>query len=164
MCKSCRSRQELSNKHLVAKFGVDTAEPASQPRTGLSKFAKNLPKVRKKHRCIGRTRTLRVGPAPDAARWSSSSPWLSSAARRSAPARSRVERFDRRGTEPFEPFEFFLENSKISENFNIFQIIGEIPTKVHQNLSKNQSKELKKRIFANFARNEKNFDEKFLKY
>ena len=41
----------------------------------------------------------------------------------------RVERFDRRGTEPFEPFEFFqnrnfpefsLENSKISENFNIF--------------------------------------------
>ena len=48
MCKSCRSRQELSNKHLVAKFGVDTAEPASQPRTGLSKFAKNLPKVRNK--------------------------------------------------------------------------------------------------------------------
>ena len=44
-------------------------------------------------------------------------------------ARGRVERFDRRGTEPFEPFEPFeffqnrngpLENSKISENFNIF--------------------------------------------
>ena len=45
---------------------------------------------------------------------------------------TRVERFDRRGIEPFEPFEpfeffqnrnfpeFFLENSKISENFNIF--------------------------------------------
>ena len=44
----------------------------------------------------------------------------------------RVERFDWRGTEPFEPFEPFerfefvrnwdssLENSKISENFNIF--------------------------------------------
>ena len=25
-CKSCRSRQELSNEYLVAKFGVDTAE------------------------------------------------------------------------------------------------------------------------------------------
>ena len=48
------------------------------------------------------------------------------------PVTARVERFDRRGTEPFElfePFEFFqnrnfpeifLENSKISENFNIF--------------------------------------------
>ena len=43
--------------------------------------------------------------------------------------RGRVERFGRRGTEPFEPFEpfeffqnrnFSLENSKISENFNIF--------------------------------------------
>ena len=44
----------------------------------------------------------------------------------------RVERFDRRGTEPFEPFElfepfeffqnrnFFRETSKISEIFNIF--------------------------------------------
>ena len=26
VCKSCRSRQELSNEHLLAKFGVDTAE------------------------------------------------------------------------------------------------------------------------------------------
>ena len=53
--------------------------------------------------------------------------------------RARVERFGRRGTEPFEPFEPFeffqnrnfpefsgiflrtlIENSKISENFNIF--------------------------------------------
>ena len=25
-CKSCRSRQELSNEHLLSKFGVDTAE------------------------------------------------------------------------------------------------------------------------------------------
>ena len=25
-CKSCRSRQELSNEYLLAKFGVDTAE------------------------------------------------------------------------------------------------------------------------------------------
>ena len=44
----------------------------------------------------------------------------------------RVERFDRRGTEPFEPFahsnsfkigifrNFSLENSKNSENYNIF--------------------------------------------
>ena len=48
-----------------------------------------------------------------------------------ASGRTRVERFDRRGIEPFEPFEPFeffqnrnfpefpLENSKISENFNI---------------------------------------------
>ena len=56
--------------------------------------------------------------------------------RKAAAAREHVlagvERFDRRGTEPFEPFEpfeffqnrnfpeFSLENSKISENFNIF--------------------------------------------
>ena len=26
LCKSCRSRQELSNEYLLAKFGVDTAE------------------------------------------------------------------------------------------------------------------------------------------
>ena len=26
MCRSCRSRQELSNEHLLAKLGVDTAE------------------------------------------------------------------------------------------------------------------------------------------
>ena len=25
-CKSCRSRQELSNEYLLAKFGFDTAE------------------------------------------------------------------------------------------------------------------------------------------
>ena len=26
VCTSCRSRQELSNEYLLAKFGVDTAE------------------------------------------------------------------------------------------------------------------------------------------
>ena len=26
VCKSCRSRQELSNEYSLAKFGVDTAE------------------------------------------------------------------------------------------------------------------------------------------
>ena len=26
VCKSCTSRQELSNEHLLAKFGFDTAE------------------------------------------------------------------------------------------------------------------------------------------
>ena len=26
VCKSCRSRQELSNEYLLAKFGVDTEE------------------------------------------------------------------------------------------------------------------------------------------
>ena len=26
VCKSCRSRQELSNEHLLAKIGVDTTE------------------------------------------------------------------------------------------------------------------------------------------
>ena len=29
VCKSCRSRQELSNEHLLAKFGVDTVENGS---------------------------------------------------------------------------------------------------------------------------------------
>ena len=28
-CKYCRSRQELSNEYLLAKFGVDTAENES---------------------------------------------------------------------------------------------------------------------------------------
>ena len=55
---------------------------------------------------------------------------LPSAARRTPGSRvsGRVERFDRRGTEPFEPFEFFqnrdfpeffLRKFKISENFNL---------------------------------------------
>ena len=26
LCKSCRSRQDVSNEYLLAKFGVDTAE------------------------------------------------------------------------------------------------------------------------------------------
>ena len=60
---------------------------------------------------------------------------------------AQVERFDRRGTEPFELFrpefaqhsvkiqEFSLENSKISGNFNIFKNIGETPTNFYQTLS-----------------------------
>ena len=43
-CKSCRSRQELSNEYVLAKISVYT------PRTGLSKFAKNQPRVRKEVR------------------------------------------------------------------------------------------------------------------
>ena len=42
--KKCRSRQELSNENLLAKFGFDTAEnglPASQPKTRLIKFARS---------------------------------------------------------------------------------------------------------------------------
>ena len=30
-CKSCRSRQEVSNEYLLAKFGVDTAEIEDSP-------------------------------------------------------------------------------------------------------------------------------------
>ena len=40
MCKSFRSRQELSNEYLQNSASI-------QPRTSLSKFAKNEPKVRK---------------------------------------------------------------------------------------------------------------------
>ena len=43
VCKSCRSRQGLSNDYLLAKIRFDTAEI-----TRLSKFAKKSPKVRKK--------------------------------------------------------------------------------------------------------------------
>ena len=44
-CKSCRSRQELSNEYF--NFTIYLQNSASiQPRTGLSKFAKNYPKVR----------------------------------------------------------------------------------------------------------------------
>ena len=46
-CKSFRSRQELSNDCLIFEFGFDTAEPASQPRKGLSKFAIIKQKVRR---------------------------------------------------------------------------------------------------------------------
>ena len=38
-CKSCRSRQELSNEYLLAKFGVDTAE--NGPLKVCQKFAKS---------------------------------------------------------------------------------------------------------------------------
>ena len=38
-CKYCRSRRELSNEHLLAKFGVDTAENA--PSQSLPKLGKS---------------------------------------------------------------------------------------------------------------------------
>ena len=44
-CKSCRSRRELSNEYLLAKFGVDTAE--NEP---LKICQKCLPTVRMKVR------------------------------------------------------------------------------------------------------------------
>ena len=39
----CRSRRELSNKYLLAKFGFDTAEnePPPPPRTSLVNFARS---------------------------------------------------------------------------------------------------------------------------
>ena len=37
-CKSCRSRQELSNEYLLAKFGFDTAE--NEPLKVCQKLAK----------------------------------------------------------------------------------------------------------------------------
>ena len=48
MCTFCRSRQELSREYLFAKSA------SIQPRTGLSKFAKNWPTVRKIGTNIGR--------------------------------------------------------------------------------------------------------------
>ena len=44
-CKSCRSRQELSNEYLLAKCGFDTAENGP-----LKVCQKNKPTVRKKVR------------------------------------------------------------------------------------------------------------------
>ncbi len=38
-CKSCRSRQELSNEYLLAKFGFDTAE--NEPLKVCQKLAKS---------------------------------------------------------------------------------------------------------------------------
>ena len=38
-CKSCRSRQELSNEYLLAKFGFDTAE--NEPLKVCQKLAKH---------------------------------------------------------------------------------------------------------------------------
>ena len=67
-----------------------------------------------------------------------------------------VEGFDRRGTEPFELLrpEFgqisgaSAKKSKTSGiMFNIFENTGEIPTKFHLNLSKNQWKEFKNNEF-----------------
>ena len=39
-CKSCRSRQELSNEYLLAKLGVDTAE--NEPLKVCQKLEKQL--------------------------------------------------------------------------------------------------------------------------
>ena len=39
VCESCRSRQELSNEYLLAKFGFDTAE--SEPLKVCQKIAKS---------------------------------------------------------------------------------------------------------------------------
>ena len=47
VCKSCRSRQELSNEYLLAKFGFDTAE--NEPLKVCQKLAKV--KVRKNIGC-----------------------------------------------------------------------------------------------------------------
>ena len=52
--------------------------------------------------------------------------------------------------------EFSLEIENNSENFNIFQNIGETPTKFHQNLSKNHRKEFKNdELLQNFAEKSK---------
>ena len=45
-CKSCRSRQELSNEYLLAKFGFDTAE--NEPLKVCQKLAKSQKKSQKK--------------------------------------------------------------------------------------------------------------------
>ena len=42
LCKSCRSRQELSNEYLPAKFGFDTAE--NEPLKVCQKLAKTRSK------------------------------------------------------------------------------------------------------------------------
>ena len=39
VCKSCRSRQEISNEYLLAKIGVDTAD--NEPLQVCQKFAKS---------------------------------------------------------------------------------------------------------------------------
>ena len=46
-CKSCRSRQELSNEYLLAKFGVDTAEDGPvYRRRRRGRASQSLPKIR----------------------------------------------------------------------------------------------------------------------
>ncbi len=74
-CKSCRSRQELSNEYFLATFGLKARTyllacllacllASIQPRTGLSKFANfcqklaNTPSVRKKVRMKSEHRPL----------------------------------------------------------------------------------------------------------
>ena len=48
VCKSCRSRQEVLNEYLLAKFGVDTAE--NGPLNVCQKLAKRWKKSWKKGR------------------------------------------------------------------------------------------------------------------
>ena len=55
MCKSCRSRRELSNEYLVAKSGFDTAE--NEPLEVCQKVGKVRMKVRKKGKGCLFTRT-----------------------------------------------------------------------------------------------------------
>ena len=43
VCKSCRSRQELSNEYLLAKIGVDTAENEPLEVWGKSQFIIHSP-------------------------------------------------------------------------------------------------------------------------
>ena len=43
VCKSCRSRQELSNEYLLAKIGVDTAENEPLEVWGKMQFIIHLP-------------------------------------------------------------------------------------------------------------------------
>ena len=50
-CKSCRSRQELSNECLLAKFGFDTAE--NGPFKVYQKIGNSSKSNSSKHRCSG---------------------------------------------------------------------------------------------------------------
>ena len=68
--KSGRSRQELSNEYLLAKFGVDTAEKG--PLKVCQKLAKNWKKVR---RNIGPRRHLSVDPQASCNAGSTAAAW-----------------------------------------------------------------------------------------
>ena len=58
-CKYCRSRQELSNEYLLAKFGVDTEE--NEPQKSLLIWLKNQGMVR--YRTF-QLRSAGAGPCP----------------------------------------------------------------------------------------------------
>ena len=63
-CKSCRSRQELSNEYLLARFGFNTAE--KEPLKVCQKLAKVRTKVRKNigRRSLPERRRRGVGERP----------------------------------------------------------------------------------------------------